>query len=242
LTLARRLNPYFSFLAITVFISAVISALAHSITDPSRRPLVGAASALDLTFTITALYYWLLVRPGLRSRTTMVFVALLGLWRAAFLFPDVIPGKVWIGGGLELAIFAAVGTAILKSRGTLRESDPVECLRSAFAGFIPVPAAARILAGEFAVLYYGFCTWRAQPHVPPGALAFTMHKRTFVNDLFTAMAFLSLLEIVPVHLLVNHWSPLAAWIATLISLYGAIWMVALGRAFGCGHPWSAPTP
>ena len=231
MVLTRRVNPYFSFLALTVFIAACASALAHTVTGP-RRTLVGTASAFDLTITVTALYYWLLVRPGLRSRTTMVFIALLGLWRAAFLFPDVIPGKVWIGGGLELAIFAAVGTALWKSRGAAREGegDPVERFRSAFAGFIPLPPAARMLAGEFAVLYYGFA-WRAQPHIPPEARAFTMHKRSFVNDLFTALAFISLLEIVPVHLVVNRWSALAAWIMTGISLYGAIWIMALGRAF-----------
>ena len=66
----------------------------------------------------------------------MYCIALLGLWRAAFLFPDVIPGKVWIGVGFELGIFAAVGMALWQSRGAAPEGDPVERLRAAFAGFI----------------------------------------------------------------------------------------------------------
>src|SRR6266853_1454556 len=102
----RRLNPYLTFLALTVLISAAASILAHSVIDPRRRALVGTAASLDLTLTVTFLYYWLLVRPGLRSRTTMLVIALLGLWRASFLFPEVVPGRIWIGGGLELAILA----------------------------------------------------------------------------------------------------------------------------------------
>jgi hypothetical protein len=228
---ARRLSPYFSFLAPAVCISVIASILANSVADPARRALVGAAVSFDLTITVTALYYWLLVRPGLRSKTTMYFIGLAGLWRASFLFPDVIPGRIWIGGGVELVILAAVGTALWTSRNAVREGDPVERLRSAFVGLIPVPAAARMLAGEFAVLYYGFCTWRSQPHIPAESRAFTMHKRTFIGDLFMALAFVSLIEIVPVHLLMHRWSSTAAWILTGLSIYGAIWMMALGRAF-----------
>jgi hypothetical protein len=61
-------------------------------------PVIATAAVFDLTITTAALYYWLLVRPGLRSRTTMYLVALLGLFRAAFLFPEVIPGRIWIAG------------------------------------------------------------------------------------------------------------------------------------------------
>jgi hypothetical protein len=229
--LTRRLNPYLIFLALTITISAIASSLAHAVTDPGRRALIGTAAALDLTFTVTFLYYWLLVRPGLRGKATMFFVAVLGLWRASFLFPEVVPGKVWIGGGLELAVFAAVGTALWKSRRAGRAGDPLERLTAAFSSLVPVPAAARVMASECAVLYYGFCSWRARPDVPEGAQAFTMHKRTMAGDLFFCMAGVSLLEILPVHLFVNHWSRMAAWILTAVSIYGAIWMMAMARAF-----------
>jgi len=104
-------------------------------------------------------------------------------------------------------------------------------LRLVFSSFIPVPAAARAMVSEFAVLYYGFCSWRARPHVSAGAQVFTLHRKTMAGDLFFCVAVLSLIEILPVHLLVSHWSATAAWILTALSIYGAIWLMAMARAF-----------
>jgi hypothetical protein len=37
-------------------------------------------------------------------------------------------------------------------------------------------------------------------------------------------------EAFPVHLLLRHWSPLAAWICTGLDAYGLLWLVAMARA------------
>jgi hypothetical protein len=227
MTIARRLfSPYVAFLSLTILISVLATYLAHS----SQQTPIKVGASLDLTFTVTFLYYWLLVRNGLRSHKSMLFIALLGLWRASFLFPQVVPGKVWIGAGVEVAVFSAVGAGLWRSRKAVSNGDPIERLRNAFAGIVPVPAAARMMASECAVLYYAFA-WRARPHVPSGAQAFTMHKRTMAGDLFYAMSLVSLIEIVPVHLLANRWSHVLAWTLTGISVYGAIWLIAMARAF-----------
>jgi hypothetical protein len=48
--------------------------------------------------------------------------------------------------------------------------------------------------------------------------------------LLYAIAVASLFEIVPVHLLLHRWSPLAAWVATSLSLYAMIWLIGLARS------------
>jgi hypothetical protein len=228
--IANRLNPYFIFMSVAIAVSVIASIIAHL---PHPYP-VAAGASLDLALTLPAAWYWLLVRPGLRPKGTLIFVALAGLWRAAFLFPQVVSGKVWIGGGMELAIVTAVVLGLRKSRGTesfaAANADPLDRLRDIFAWFTPYRAAAKVMASEFSVIYYGFA-WKPKPHIPPGTRGFSMHERSGTSVLFVCLALLSLIEIVPVHLMLNTWSPTAAWIATGLSVWGAVWMMAMSRAF-----------
>jgi hypothetical protein len=108
--------------------------------------------------------------------------------------------------------------------------DPLDRLRETIARFAPSRAAAKVMAAEFSVFYYAFA-WKPKPHVPSGARGFSLHERSGVSALFVCVAFLSLLEIVPVHLMLNTWSPAAAWIATGLSAWGAIAIMGMSRAF-----------
>jgi hypothetical protein len=227
---ARRLNPYFLFLAVAVSVGFCASFIARS---THRYPLAAGAS-LDLMLTVPAAWYWLLVRPGLRSKNTVLFVAQMGLLRAAFLFPDVVPGRVWIAGGMELALIALVVTSLRRASGgpaADRTADPIDRLRAVFHRFTPSIVAAKAMASEFSVFYYAFA-WKPKPHVPPGTRAFPMHERSGASVLIGCLAVISLVEIVPVHLLLAYkWSATAAWVATGLSVWGAVWMTAISRAF-----------
>lgn len=225
----RRLNPQLTFLGLAILVNVVASSFVHSVTDPARHRVVEFAAAGDMTVTVSALYYWLVVRPGLRPKSSLLFIALMGLLRASFAFPDAIPGKALIAGGAEVALIAALVLGFRRARRSKAE-DPVERIREILSGLIPVPTAARALAGELSVLWYAFA-WRAQPHAPAGSQAFTLHQKSGFNDLILFVGLASLLEVVPVHLVVAHWSVTAAWILTGLSLYGALWAFALSRSF-----------
>ncbi|MGD1069184.1 MAG: hypothetical protein ABSB15_03505 [Bryobacteraceae bacterium] len=229
MTTTRRLHPQLTFLAAAVVVNVVASAMAHSVTDPARHRLVACGAAFDMTITVTGLYYWLVVRPGLRPKASLLLIAFLGLLRASLAYPEIMPGKIWIGAGAELAMVAALVVGLRRWHQAATQ-DPVERMRSMLAGVIPFGTAARALAGELAVFYYAFA-WRAKPHVPAGMRAFTLHKRGGGADLMMLIGIASLLEAAPVHLVIAHWSVKAAWIMTVLSLYGALWAVALGRSF-----------
>ena len=208
-----------AFLALALVINVAATMIA------SRRPQLAAPAALDMTVTVTALYYWLLVRPGLRPRKSLLFVALLGLLRASLAFPHIVPGREFILAALELAVVGTLAKVFLSAG-----DDPVTGIQAAVAGMVPFSAAGRALAGELSVLYYAFA-WRARAHVPAGARPFTMHKTSAIADLMLVIAPFSLLEIFPVHLLAAHWSRLLAWALTVLTGYGALWTFALGRSF-----------
>ena len=226
---ARRLNPQLTFVGLAILVNAVVSSLAHNVTDPTRHRAVEFAATADMTVTVSALYYWLVVRPGLRPKVSVLFIALMGLLRASFAFPDVIPGKALIAGGGEVLLIAALVVGFRRG-WRVKADDPVERIQEVLSGLIPIPAAARALAGELSVLYYAFA-WRARPHEPEGSRAFTLHARSGFSDLILFAGLASLLEVVPVHMVTAHWSGTAAWILTAMSLYGALWAFALSRSF-----------
>ena len=57
-----------------------------------------------------------------------------------------------------------------------------------------------------------------------------MHHKNGQAALFYVLAAASFLEMPPVHLVIRHWNPVWAWVATGISLYGMIWLIGLGRS------------
>ena len=154
-------------------------------------------------------------------------MVVLGVLRASFAFPQVIPGKEWLISAAECAFLVSLFIRFRRQAA----SDPVERIRGALGSILPFEIAERASASELSVLYYAFA-WGVCPHVPAGARAFTLHKRSGLGDTLLCMGLASLFELVPVHLLLRKWSAVAAWVLTGISVYGVIWLVALVRSLG----------
>jgi len=222
--MTARQRPQFLWLALALFVNLAATLAAHAFPSPKVR----LAAIFDMTLTVTGLYYWLVVRPGHRGKLSLAFIFLLGLLRTSFAFPGVIPGRELIIAAFEVTLAAAAFTAWRRSR-TILETDPVTRLRQILTGILPSETAARALAAEFAVFHYAFA-WRAKPHVPENATPFTLHQRSGFGAILLFVGLASLLEIVPVHLVMAHWSHVAAWTLTGLSLYGALWAVASSRS------------
>jgi hypothetical protein len=223
---AARRHPQTTFLGLALLVNLVAGCAARMAPDSARYRHVALGASLDLTITVTAIYYWLLVRPGVRGRMSMVFIALLGLLRASFAFPSVVPGRELILAAVECAVIAVAILALRNARG----ADPLERIQAAVATIVPAGIVSRALAEELSVLYYAFA-WRARVDAPSNARVFTLYTNSGVRDLFLMVGLASLLEIPAVHLVAFHWSRLAAWILTGLGIYGAVWILAICRSF-----------
>jgi len=229
LALRLKRQPLFFFLAVSIYF--VDSLACRLVVDPSRRMLVATGASFDLVLVVGFLYYWLLVRPGLRPRTGLVFIGVLGLLRASFLFPEGIMVKAALAGCAELGLIAYVSVQIARSRrDKSASSDPLAALQKAVAAVIPFPAAASAVAMEMSIAYYALRGWRTKPHIPESSRAFFFQEQSEKAFLLGAVGLASVFEIVPVHLLVHRWSGLAAWILSGISLYGMVWLLGLSRS------------
>jgi hypothetical protein len=225
LTLSRSFR-WRAFLSAAFAINMVCMLLVRA----SGRPAVGIGAAVDMAVTVPALYFLLIVRAGLQPAISLVPFCLIGLLRATYFAPELAFARTAISAGAEIAILALIITRLHRGLRASRTDDAVERLEDAAREIIPSSRIASVLASELAIGYYAFASWRRRSEVPAGASAFTLHRQSGVATLFGFLAGISVMEAALVHVVVARWSSLAAWLLTTISVYGAIWLVAVARS------------
>jgi hypothetical protein len=227
-----RRSKYVVFILVMLSINVIDGLMIGSIADAGRRITIAVAATFDVVVVISALYYWMLVRPGIRSPGSLAAIALTGVLRATYFYPNGTTSRAIVAGLCEAGLIGFVIVHLRRKRRRDRTNDdPLEEMKAALASVLPMPGAARLLAAELGVLYYALLSWRGKPHVASDAQAFSIYRRVGQADLLGVLPVLCLFEIVPVHLLLKHWSPAWAWIATGVSAYSVIWLIGMARAF-----------
>ena len=214
--------------------------------SPGFLALPGNLGAIAVTFDLAVgaplLYWWLLVRRSRLSAVTIVPVIALGLaasmallpatrqavaewWRFALIPVELV--LVWWGVRRARAAMAAARTATAAAGAG---ADTFVAMRRVLREVVRVRFVADVVAFELALLYYAFLSWRASPHVPTGARAFSTHRNSGVVALLIMGAVVALVETAVVHILVQRWSPTFAWALSILSVYGVVWIVGFLQA------------
>jgi hypothetical protein len=225
-------------LALYVVAALIVSSRAFA-EDPG--PL-SFGIAFDLIVGVPLLFYVVLVRPGHLSGAALAPVVLLSILGARLVLPPdqhaILASLPWLIVAAEAALvgiaIAAVVRGAYRTRGRLghaNELDLLDRLRDALSPLLPLRAAATVMAHELALLYYAFFAWRARPETAVDGRTFAYHRNNGYTGLFGAAIFLSLVEIVVVHLVVATWSVAAAWVLTAAGVYSAIWLLGQLQAF-----------
>lgn len=126
---------------------------------------------------------------------------------------------------MGLTVLAYFGWSIAASLRTLRRTGSFE---QAACEVLP-SNLVRFARLEGAMIRLALFNWGARPDVPEGAQAFAYHRVT--NPMIAAFLVLQMIEIVVVHLLVSHWSELAAILLLALGLWGALFFVSLMTGF-----------
>lgn len=238
----RRMRSM-GFVVLMLAINLIDSIAVRSMADPGRRAIVAAAASVDVVVVVSLLYHSMLVRPKLRTRASLAGIVLASLLRATYLFPQGLALRGALAAGCEAALIG--WTIVQVRRGSRRRlgnkeavglfdgpvSDPVAAVRATLADVLSLPGLVNLIATELGILYYALFCWRAQPSVVAGARAFTIHHRVGQAELFGTLPLVCLVEVLPVHLLLARWSATLAWTVTGASLYAAVWLLGLARAF-----------
>lgn len=107
--------------------------------------------------------------------------------------------------------------------------DPERLIGAAVASRLGNGPLAAIVTDELRMLYYAFFAWGTKRGSAVGR-AFSYHRDCNWIQVIGVVGALGLLELVFVHLLLSRWSAAAAWVATGLTIYGLVWLVADLRA------------
>lgn len=204
-----------------------------SFADPD---LLAGAVLADLLLLIPALYYLLEVRRNGRDLKTLVPVTVVCMWLSLQLLPSAytapLKAAVWLLPAIELGLVLAVVVTVARSlRGAAgaASGDLFDTIHGSAERFLGPSRAASILAFEMGVFAYALGLRRkAEPQLGPQD--FSYHRKTAFGAYTGVLLLVVAAEIVPVHLLLERWSPLAAWIVFGLSVYSAVWMIGDARA------------
>jgi hypothetical protein len=170
------------------------------------RPAVALAGAVDVTVTCSLVMYFGAVRRGHLPRWAMTVVAVIGAVVAKLLLARV-HGAERIGVAAAIEAFALVMVVVRGSRAT------------------------GVLATEARVMGYALTGWRAPRR---DARTFTVHRAVGWPLIIGVLVALTVVETACVHLvLIAAGHPTIAWVASALSLYGALWLV--GDALAMRH-------
>jgi hypothetical protein len=241
MTLPLRQRPLLLFAALASLIYAAEILVASRLPSLRHPGLVAAAVAFDLLVFVPLLYAGLVLRRD-RQWIRLAPVVLLSLTGASLVLPPAyrsyLPPAHLLAVPLELALVVYVARrAVRLRRRSVSEGregpdglDTLERLRSTLSQVLPWPRIGELMADELATLYYGLFAWRTSPPQPSSPGVFSYHRKAGYGAVVTGLILACAFEAAGVHLLVTRWSPGAAWVLTVLSLYGAIWLVADARA------------
>jgi hypothetical protein len=206
-------SPAALFTLIAISIAIVEIAFVRSAVFARNRDVAAWGVTFDLTITIPLLYWFLLVRSGHARPVTLAPLFVVCTTASALIIPRSDQAFLhqlrWVAAPLEVLTVGLLVASVWRRR--------------------PAGVRERIVGGvittEIAILHYGLFSWRAEPDVPPDAIAITTHKRSGWGTVVVCFIVLIAFESIGLHLLVQHWSVRWAWIFTAMDLYGAIWLI-----------------
>ncbi len=198
---------------------------------------LSAAITFDLLIS-TPVIYFLIIRKRSIPKTTVIPVFILGIIVASIILPAehqyyLSLVKTWFLPLLEITIVTYLIVTIRKAFKKVKQSqattpDFYMAAKQAADSFLPKGVSAAF-ATELSMIYYGFIHWRKhilQPH------EFSYHKTTSTRMVLGVFVFLIIIEAFAVHLLLQNYSTIAAWILTILSIYACFQVYGILRSLG----------
>ena len=230
-----RFNPTLIVFAVPLLIMLSMIILSQSSWFQLHPAAFSAAITIDLAFTVPLVYLFLIRKRDI-SNTTAIPLFIVGLVLASFLIPAdhqvyLRLIKQWVVPVVELAALALVGQKVRKIlkayNGQKSHSlDFHSQIREATKEVLPKKVST-IFAFEISLIYYCFLSWKKRKLQPN---EFTYHKKSGTIAILAVLIGIVWVETLVIHILLERWSPLAAWILTVLSLYSGFQIFGMLRS------------
>jgi hypothetical protein len=224
---ARRTQLLFYGAALLVVTACV--AILRSRAFAANPDVAAWGITFDLTITLPALYWFLVVRTGRARPLTVAPLFILGTLLATALIPRpqqqfLHALETFVAPAVEFLLIAALVARIRKMRSEPSAShDPYERIASATRGIVGEGFLATAIASEMAMFYYAFFCWKKKPEETEGT-PFTVHERSGWSSILICLLVVILAESAGMHLLLRRWSHMASWIWMGHDLWAIIWL------------------
>jgi hypothetical protein len=235
-TVRHHIHALF-FMGIVALVYAAALSLAGRLPHLESAGAIAAGLTLDLVVVVPLAFYLLIIRRYDLSVVSLVPVLILSVLAAGAILPSAhqqpLRALEILVGLMEVSLIGWIGwraSRALRKARRQGSADPLEQFRIAGMELLHNDRVAGVFATEMAVFYYALGSWRSRPHAPSGTSPFTHHRRSGQAAMVFALLLLMLVEGIAVHILLSLWSPVAAWIFTAGTIYGALWLFADYRA------------
>ncbi len=223
----------FVFLASAVFATAAwIVGSPHFTKNPD---VLALAVTVDMVIILPAFFYFWIVRKRRLATLAFVPVFILAIVIAGIILPaaqqtylDLVKKLIPL---LEVLV---LGFLIIKIRAIIRHYRAskvtaiysTDALAASFQHVLGASTPANILVTELLLLYLAFGGWfkKFTSRAPEHAI-FSYHRRVGYTTITCVVALILLVETTALHILLQRWSALAAWIFTGLSLYSLLWLI-----------------
>ena len=197
--------------------------------------IAATALALDLTLSVPALVFVLLVRAKRAPWIAIILTFIVGYALAMATIPErhhavlnamrflLVPAE------LVLVSYLVVVTRRAFRSASGREGDFATRFRLAARRVLGSRIPADILTTEISILYYAL-RWRRQSGALPAS--FTVHREVGYLAVVVGLLFVLVVEVIALQALVATWGAAATWILRGLSLYAIVWLAGDYRALG----------
>jgi hypothetical protein len=187
------------------------------------------------------MYYFLVIRKKIAPSFTLPAVFLLSIVLAFAILPA--SHEKYVGYLAQLfpilEMVAAVFiirrvSVVIKDYRRSRKAEVyfTDALEHVLSKELPNARIVNIVFTEIALFYYAFTGWfRAFKPGNSSALYFSYHRRSNLVGICGILLFLFMVETLVLHMIVQVWSGLAAWVLTGLGMYSFLWLLGLMHAF-----------
>lgn len=215
------------------FVIVALAGMAVRTSLAATYPL--AALLLFLWIVTDTMMLALLARSSGRPDRHAVLGILAGASFTVWIgVPPVIRETLWaepvIVAGMAIMVLGHVAWATVRAKRALAApgNGTKDRWIAAISEMLP-PALVRLAAAELAVIHMALFRWGGPPDAPANCRAFSYHRH--LTPMCATLLILSAIEIAVYHLLVGHWSRIAAGVMFVVSDIGFIYLIGFIKSF-----------
>ena len=224
---ALNIQKYLILFGIPIMIIGMLIILAKSSLFKANPNALSIGITVDLLITVPVIYL-ILVRKTNIPRATFVPFVIAGMIICSLILPvqnqyylDLF--KTWVFPIIEVSILLYIIYNLSKAikQYKLKKNKTIDfytALKSTCYDILPKGLVIPVVT-EIAVFYYGFIYWKRKKL---NENEYSYHKDSGTVTLLIAIILIVAIETLVLHILIEKWSTIAAWILTFLSIYSGI--------------------